>query len=242
MKRNRIRFLSFLLLMVVWYRGTQVEQTHRTNLKIREHIAVLKRLREDKTVPLLADNLVYLDNGRDTEDIDRDILYSILDKTPKRARAYWFVSVNVLDIPNEMSYQVETYGTDFVFRVRLNLGFKCSPKVNEYLRQIVHDLQSSGELPEQDKKYSIYGESTVGSFRFCIIHKSVPTRMELLSALDEAILNLKYRVRKLAGSKAKWYGLDNASLIVETVPLIVTPGGKVPHLRREGPTREARDI
>ena len=234
--------LLILLLMVVWHRGTQVEQTHRTNLKIREHIAVLKRLREDKTVPLLADNLVYLDNGRDTEYIDRDILYSILDKTPKRARAYWFVSVNVLDIPNEMSYQVETYGTDFVFRVRLNLGFKCSPKVNEYLRQIVHDLQSSGELPEQDKRYSIYGESKVGSFRFCIIHKSVPTRMELLSALDEAILNLKYRVRRLADSKAKWYGLDNASLIVETVPLIVTPGGKVPHLRREGPTREARDI
>jgi len=234
--------LVILVLMVVWYRGTQVEQKHRTNLKLRDHISTLERLHRDETVPLLADNLVYLDNGRDAEYIDRDILYSILDKTPKRAKAYWFVSVNVLDIPDEMSYQVETYGTDFIFRIRLNLGFKCSPKVNEYLRQIVHDLQSSGELPEQDKKYSIYGESTVGSFRFCIIHKSVPTRMELLSALDEAILNLKYRVRKLAGSKARWYGLDNSSLIVETVPLIATPGGKVPHLRREAPTREARDI
>ena len=229
--------LVILVLMVVWYRGTQVEQKHRTNLKLRDHISTLERLHRDGTVPLLADNLVYLDNGRDVEYIDRDILYSILDKTPKRAKAYWFVSVNVLDIPDEMSYQVETYETDFIFRIRLNLGFKNSPKVNEYLRQIVRDLQNSGELPPQDKKYSIYGESTVGSFRFCIIHKSVPTRMELLSALDEAILNLKYRVRRMAGSKARWYGLDNSSLVVETVPLIVTPGGKVPHLRRTEPTR-----
>ena len=35
---------------------------------------------------------------------------------------------------------------------------------------------------------------------------------------------VKYKVRKLAGSKEKWYGLDNSSLIVETVPLIVGSG------------------
>ena len=115
-------------------------------------------------------------------------------------------------------------GTDFIFRIRLDLGFKCSQGINEYLWQIVHDLQESGELPQQDKKYSIYAKSGVGNFRFCIIHKSVPTKMELLSGFDEAVLNTKYKVRKLAGSKEKWYGLDNSSLIVETVPLIVGSG------------------
>jgi len=231
--------LVILILMVVWYRGTQVEQRHRTDLKIRDHIPTLKRLRDDESIPLLADNLVYLDNGHDAAYIDRDLLYSILDKRPKRAKAYWFVSVNVLDIPDEMSYHVETYGTDFIFRVRLDLGFKCSQRINEYLRQIVADLQSSGELPGQDKRYSIYGGSTVGSFQFCIIHKSVPSAGKLLSGLDRTLLNMKYRVRRLAGSKTKWYGLDNSSLIVETVPMVVTPRGELPRIRRaEQPRQE----
>ncbi|MBR3706469.1 MAG: KUP/HAK/KT family potassium transporter, partial [Firmicutes bacterium] len=215
--------LVILLLMIVWHRGTQIEQKYRTYLKISDHIPSLGMLRDDEDVYTLTQNLVYLDNSKDPEYIDRDILYSILDKDPKRAHAYWFVSVNVLDEPDAMNYQVETYGTDYIFRIRLNLGFKCSQRVNVYLRQIVDDLQKSGELPEQDKKYSIYGKSTVGSFKFCMIKKSVPTKSELSSA-DEMILNIKYAVRKIAGSRVKWYGLDNSSVIVESVPMIVTPG------------------
>ncbi len=121
-----------------------------------------------------------------------------------------------------MNYELETYGTDYIFRIKLNLGFKCSQRINVYLRQIVQDLQQSGEMPPQDKKYSIYGRSTVGSFMFCMIGKSVPTKAEL-SSLDEMVLNAKYAIRKVAGSKSKWYGLDTSSLVNETVPLIVSP-------------------
>ena len=137
-----------------------------------------------------------------------------------------------------MNYQVETYGSDCIFRIRLNLGFKCSPRVNVYLRQIVQDLQRSGELPLQDKRYSIYGKSTVGSFKFCVIHKSVPTKTEL-SVLDEFILNAKYAIRHVAGSKVKWYGLDNSSLIYESVPLFVLPSKSDEHIQRaEGEKKE----
>lgn len=215
--------LLILMIMIVWYRGTQLERKYRTDLKMREHVASLEALSRDESINIMSHNLVYLDSARDIEYIDRDILYSILDKDPKRAQAYWFVSVNVLDEPQTMNYQVETYGSDCVFRIRLNLGFKCSQRVNVYLRQIVQDLQRSGELPLQDKRYSIYGKSTVGSFKFCIIHKSVPTKTEL-SAVDEIILNAKYAIRHVAGSKVKWYGLDNSSLIYESVPLFVVPG------------------
>ena len=215
--------LILLWIMVVWYRGTQLEQKYSTRLPLREHIPALRALHADKEIPLLAHNLVYLGGGSDPETIDRDILYSILDKDTKRAQAYWFVSVNVLNEPDTMNYQLETYGTDFIYRIRLNLGFKCSQRINVYLRQIVQDLQARGELPRQDKKYSIYGESTVGTFKFCIIHKSVSTKTEL-SSLDELILNTKYSIRKAAGSKVKWYGLDTSSLILENVPLIVGGG------------------
>ena len=169
-------------------------------------------------------NLVYLDNSHDFDSIDRDILYSILDKDAKRAEAYWFISVSVHDEPSVMRYEVETYGTDYIFRVRLHLGFKDHQRVNVYLRQIVSDLIESGELPRQDKRHSIYGSSEVGNFKFCFLHKVVPPKAGLTS-MDEVVLNVKYAIRHLAGSKVKWYGLDTSSLIIECVPLLVNQNG-----------------
>ena len=230
--------LVLLALMVVWYRGTQLERKYCTRLRIREHVPSLVSLHEDTQLPLLAHNLVYLDNETDPELMDRDILYSILDKDAKRAQAYWFVSVHVLNEPNTMNYELETYGTDCIFRIRLNLGFKCSQRVNVYLRQIVQDLQQRGELPVQDKKYSIYGMSTVGTFKFCIIHKSVTTKTELTD-LDELLLNLKYSIRHAAGSREKWYGLDTSSLIVENVPLITGGGSQGRRIQRKESTETA---
>ena len=227
--------LLIMLIMVIWRRGTRLEQEYSTDLRMADFVEPLKALHKDPDIPILAHNLVYLEKRSDSDAIDRDILYSILDKDPKRATAYWFLSIHLLDTPNEMNYQVDTYGTDCIFRIRLNLGFKCSPKVNVYLRQIVQDLQRRGELPDQDKKYSIYGESSVGNFKFCIIHKSVPSKAGL-NPVDEVILRCKYVIRKLAGSKTKWYGLDNSSLITETVPLMIAGGGEEPRIRRlEGP-------
>ena len=226
--------LLLLALMMIWYRGTQLEQKYSTRLRFRDHVDSLVALHQDESIPLLANNLVYLDGERDTELIDRDILYSILDKDTKRAQAYWFVNVHVLNEPNTLNYELETYGTDCIFRIRLNLGFKCSQRVNVYLRQIVQDLQKRGELPSQDKKYSIYGASTVGTFKFCIIQKSVTTKTEL-SSLDEMVLNTKYSIRKMAGSKEKWYGLDTSSLILENVPLLT--GG----ISSEGPITRKED-
>ena len=223
--------LILLALMAVWYRATQLEQKYSTSLNFEDHISSLRSLRADESLPLLTHNLVYLDGAKDSDRIDRDILYSILDKDPKRAMAYWFININVLDEPDTMNYQVETYGTDFIFRIKLNFGFRCSPRINVYLRQIVQDLQASGELPMQDKKYSIYGSSTVGTFKFCIIHKSVSTKTEL-SALDELVLNTKYAIRSVAGSKVKWYGLDTSNLIMEHVPLITDGRGTPARIQR----------
>ncbi len=213
--------LVILSIMVIWFRGTHLENLFRTTLRMRDYIPALKALKNDESVPLVASNLVYLVKGSDVEEMDRDILYSILDKDSKRAEAYWFVSTNTLDQPNTMHYQVETYGTDFIFRVNLNLGFKCSQQINVYLRQIVRDLQESGELPLQERKHSIYGKSTVGNFKFCNIHKLVPSRSEVLSMSDGILLTLKYKIRRLAGSRLSWYGLDTAPLIIENVPLFI---------------------
>ena len=211
--------LILLFLMIIWYRGTQIEDKYNTKLNMRDFIDNLEVLHADENVPLLANNLVFLDGNKDFENIDRDILYSIFDKDPKRADAYWFINVSILDKPRDMYYKVETYGTNYIFRVKLYLGFKLSPRINVYLRQIVRDLQESGELPPQEKKYSIYGTSNVGSFKFCIIHKTVSSKSEL-SVPDERLLIFKNTIRSMAGSRVAWYGLDTSTVISETVPLI----------------------
>ena len=229
--------LLLLFLMTIWYRGTQLERKYSTELKLRDYIPSLVALHNDESIPLLANNLVYLDRASDPELMDRDILYSILDKDTKRAQSYWFVSVNVLNDPYTMNYELNTYGTDCVFRIRLNLGFKRSQRINRYLRQIVQDLQARGELPDQEKKYSIYGKSTVGTFKFCFINKSVSTKTEL-SDLDEFILNAKYSIRRIAGSKVKWYGLDTSSLITESVPLVLSSGKPHQRIQRAGEETE----
>ena len=228
--------LLLLFIMIIWYRGTQLEKQYSTQLRVREHVPSLVALHDDTEVPLLAHNLVYLVNGSDPELMDRDVLYSILDKDTKRAQAYWFVSVHTLNEPSTMNYELERYGTDCIFRIRINLGFKCAPRINVYLRQIVQDMQERGELPHQAKKYSIYGKSNVGTFKFCMILKSVTTKTEL-SDFDEFVLNAKYSIRRLAGSKARWYGLDTSSLIMELVPLITGGGsvsGRITRMEEEG--------
>lgn len=52
------------------------------------------------------------------------------------------------------------------------------------------------------------------------------------AATDEFILNAKYAVRQVAGSRIKWYGLDNSNLIVENVPLIVYSGTQERRIQR----------
>ncbi|MBR0162711.1 MAG: KUP/HAK/KT family potassium transporter [Oscillospiraceae bacterium] len=223
--------LLILAVMVIWYRGTQLERKYSTQLPFKDYVSNLRSLHDDEEEPLLANNLVYLEGGDPGDGgVDRDILYSILDRDVKRAQAYWFVSVHVLDEPEALNYELETYGTDFIYRIRLNLGFKCSPRVNVYLRQIVQDLQAQGKLPPQEKKYSIYGPGTVGTFKFCMIYKAVPTKTEL-SNFDEAILHLKYAIRHVVGSKVRWYGLDTSSLITEYVPIVMAYSGNDRRIR-----------
>ena len=212
--------LAILFIMICWYRGTQIEQAQNIFLQMREHLQDIKDLQMDITIPLCSHNMVYLVKGNESEKIDRDILYSILDKDPKRAEAYWFVSVNTTDDPYQKNYEVETYGTDYIFRVNLYLGFKVKPSVNIYLRQVVHDLLATGELPKQDKRHSIYGPSDVGSFKFCMIRKMMPKEGDI-GAADDLLLRAKYTIRLLGGSPLQWFGLETSNLIVEYVPLFL---------------------
>ena len=121
-----------------------------------KYLDQLKALSHDDDFPHTADNLVFLTNDSSHDKLDRDILYSILDKRPKRARAYYFLNVNVTNEPYTYEYMVNDFGTNFVFKVQLRLGFRVNQRVNTYLYQIVADLMKHNQLAPQDHKYSIY--------------------------------------------------------------------------------------
>lgn len=225
--------LAILYIMISWYRGTQIERLQINTLPMREYLDDLKGLKEDETIPLCSNNLVYLAKDDEFEDIDRDILYSVLDKEPKRADAYWFISMNTTDQPYQREYEVETFGTDYVFRIALNLGFKVKQSVNVYLRQVVQDLLASGELPPQKKNHSIYGASDIGSFKFCMLRKRIPYEGDI-SSMDNLLIHTKYYIRRLAGSPARWFGLDTANLIIEYVPLFLPKKVEEQRLTRVG--------
>ena len=213
-----IMAMLLFAIMVIWHKGTELEQKYSVRLKVRDYLSNLAALRNDEKTPPCADNLVYIDKSDDPETLDRDILYSILDRDPKRAAAYWFFSIHLMDEPDVVRYKLETFGTDYIFRVRLELGFKNDQFLNAYLRPIVSDLLASGELPKQEKRFSIYGPSDVGTFRFAFFRRSVASGTEL-TRFEEFILTAKYRIREMIGSQIHWYGLDTSPLIIESVPL-----------------------
>lgn len=210
---------AIFAIMYVWRRGTAVERTQTVFLPVDKYLDQLFDLSHDESYPLLADNLVFLTNDSSLDKLDRDILYSILDKRPKRAKAYYFLNVQVTDEPFTHEFVVNSFDTDFLFKIQLRLGFKVNQRVNTYLYQIVGDLIQSGQLTPQDHKYSIYREhSAVGDFRFCLIRK-VLSPETAISGFDRRCMEVKYFIRGLCGSPARWYGLENSSIVLEFVPL-----------------------
>ena len=211
-------FLIFVI-MYVWRRGTAVERTQTVYLPVKEYLDQLFDLSHDESYPLLADNLVFLTNDSSFDKLDRDILYSILDKRPKRAKAYYFLNVQVTDEPNTHEFIVNDFDTDFIFKVQLRLGFRVNQRINTYLYQIVSDLVANNQIAPQNHKYSIYREqSSVGDFRFCLLRKTLSPETDI-SGFDRRCMELKYLIRSVAGSPARWYGLENSSVVYEYVPL-----------------------
>ena len=207
------------IVMYIWRRGTAIERTQSVYLPTKQYIDQLAELRQDDEIPYLADNLIFLTNDSSPDRLDRDILYSILDKRPKRARAYFFLNIQVTDEPYTHEFSVNTFGTDFIFKVQIRLGFRVNQRVNEYLYQIVEKLVQDNMIAPQHHKYSIYKKkSSVGDFRFCLIRK-VPSSSADISAFDRNIISAKYIIRRVCGSPAHWYGLENSSVIFEYVPL-----------------------
>lgn len=77
------------------------------------------------------------------------------------------MAVETTDEPFTREYSVESFGTDYLFRVRIRLGFKVSQSIPAYLHQIMHDLEKTGELPNQQSIYpKLDADPGIGTIRY----------------------------------------------------------------------------
>ncbi|MDF7665803.1 KUP/HAK/KT family potassium transporter [Bifidobacterium sp. ESL0745] len=221
-----------LLIMITWNDATKIERSQRRHMKPRDFKPALAKLHDDFRLPYFADNIVYLTSDSEMRRLDTDIFFSIFADHPKRARAWWAVSVVTTDEPFTREYSVEDFGTDYIFRVRLRLGFKVSQSIPAYIHQIMHDLSASGELPEQKSVYpKVDADPDIGTVRYVLVHKALMPESKL-TAREALSLKMKYSIRRVAGSPVKWFGLAPYNPVVEVQPLFVSTR-RPPRLKRE---------
>ena len=210
-------------IMYIWYFVNKVcdrREAKNAYVRLDEYTSMLSNLSHDDSVPLYATNLVYMAKVKYNKFIKRDILYSILDKRPKRAHAYWFVTVNVTNEPFTAEYAINTYGTKNVINVQLYLGFKQQQKVNVYLRQIVHELIKDGTIESQPQEYTTTPGRDVGDFKFVIVNDVISPQTQL-NTYEKWLVESRVWLQNLSSNPAVWFGLEYADTVVERVPLIL---------------------
>lgn len=212
--------LFILFIMFVWYKGNAILSSYTKWLPLPIYKEKLQILSQDTSLPLYASNLVYLSRHLQGNFVDHAILYSILEKKPKRAQLYWFVRVHVTDQPYTQEYSVDTMGTDFLIKVNLYLGFRVRQDVPRYLRTIVGDLRAQNRIKKQTQVYSLQEQKEIGDFRFVIMEEAMAPS-STISGFQRFILSCKATIQRYTASPVRWFGLQFSEVTTERVPMIV---------------------
>ena len=228
-----------LAIMYVWFYGNKIRdkrEEQNAYVRLDEYTDMLTELSHCDDYPVYATNVVYMAKVKYNKFIKREMLYSILDKRPKRAKAYWFVTVNVTNEPYTAEYAVNTYGTKNVINVQLYLGFRKQTSVNVYLRQIVHDLIADGTIEAQPQQFTTTPGRDVGDFAFVIVN-DVISPLTKLTGYEKFMVEARVWLQNLSSNPASWFGLEYADTVVERVPLVLGDHEEE-HIQRIKPKKE----
>ena len=211
---------AILSIMYIWHKSHLITMKLREIVRLDSYKEQLDHLRQDSDLPKYTNNLVCLTSCIKSNEIDRKIMYFILDKRPKKADIYWFVNVTVTDDPYQAEYLVETFGTSYIVKIQLRLGFRVDQKLNVFLRQITTDLLRNKVIEPQESTYSMIPGRNIGDFRFVIIQE-VLSHNSNLPAWQSFLLKSKLVIQRFTVSPSKWFGLDTSDVYVEKVPLFI---------------------
>ena len=208
--------------MTVWYLAKKIRQRYVDLVKLADHQSKLVDLSNDNSFPKYATLLVYMTGANNPEEIEAKVIYSILQKRPKRADIYWFVHVDVMDEPYRMDYKVTHVAADDIIRVDFRLGFRVAPKINLMFRKVVEDLVQNKEVDITSRYESLNKNNIIGDFKFVVLEKFLSYENDL-PFFEKLILNIYFFLKRLSLSEAKAFGLDSSSVKIEKFPMVISP-------------------
>jgi KUP system potassium uptake protein len=213
---------ALFAVMYIWYRSRKIKNRYVEFVRMQQYIPLMKELSEDTTIPKYATHLIYMTSANNPKEIEHKIIYSILNKKPKRADIYWFVHVDVLDDPYTCEYIVDHIVPNDVIRVEFRLGFRVEQRINLMFRKVVMDLVANQEVNITSRYESLERNNVVGDFQFIVLEKYLSQDNEL-PFTERVIMKLYFWLKEISLSEERGFGLDVSNVTVEKFPLIVSP-------------------
>lgn len=220
------------IVMYIWFRARKIKNRYIEFVRLEHYIPKIQELSNDRSVPKYATHLVYLTSADNPKEIEHKIIYSILNKKPKRADIYWFVHVDTLDDPYTMEYKVDHIIPNDIIRVEFRLGFRVEPRINLMFRKVVEDLVANKEVNITSRYESLERSNIVGDFSFIVMEKYLSQDNDL-PIWERLIMKLHFWLKDISLSEERGFGLDASTVIIEKFPLIVAPVTNL-KLRRVG--------
>lgn len=213
--------------MYVWFRSRKIKNRYVEFVRMEHYIPQIQELSNDRSVPKHATHLVYLTSANNPKEIEHKIIYSILNKKPKRADIYWFIHVDTMDDPYTCEYHVDHIIPNDIIRVEFRLGFRVEPKINLMFRKVVEDLVNNKEVNITSRYESLEKNNVVGDFQFVVMEKYLSQDNEL-PFFERIVMKLYFWLKELSLSEERGFGLDSSNVTIEKFPLIVSP---IPNLK-----------
>jgi KUP system potassium uptake protein len=215
----------FFVVMYCWYNGRKLKNKFMTFVSIRDYIDVIHALSNDESIPKYATNLVYITKANSPGELESKIIYSIINKQPKRADVYWFLHVDITDEPSTFEYKVHHYNHGSIIKIDFRLGFKVDPRIHVYFKQILDDLQNSKEVDLLSRYESLRNYQITGDFQYIVIDRIANYDYDF-SAHQKFIMNMYDFIKHMAIPEARALGLDTSNCITEKVPLLIDQTSK----------------
>jgi KUP system potassium uptake protein len=210
----------YFLVMYSWYFGRKIKNRYITFADLDKYLDMFRDLSSDESVPQFATNLVYIIKANRCDQVESKVIYSIFNKLPKRANTYWFLHVNRVNEPKKITYHITQIIPGILIRVDFNIGFKVEPKINLYFREVLEDLEKTGEIKLQSGFDSLKKHDFEGDFKFILIERII-SRDYKLSNWENFVLSLNSLVRRLSITDIRTLNLDSTNTIIEEVPITI---------------------
>ena len=217
---------GLFVIMYVWFRARRIKNRYIEFVRLEEYVSSIQELSNDLSIPKYATHLVYLTSANNPKEIEHKVIYSILNRKPKRADIYWFVHVDTQDDPYTAEYSVETIIPNEIIRVELKLGFRMEPRISLMFKKVVQDMVANKEVNVISRYESLQKNNVVGDFQFIVMEKFLSQDNEL-PIFERLVMKIYFWLKRISLSEERGFGLEQSSVTIEKFPLIVAPVRKL---------------